>query len=235
MYARAAVNEANKIPAISWTTAGAAMTAKPPAVGSPQKLRAGQTLFAEGDDATGVFEVSQGILKLYKLMPDGRRQIMGFVSSDSLIGITSADSYLYTAEAVTDVGLVRYSRAQFDRLVDEVPGFARRALAVGFHELNSAQDQMLLLGRKTATEKVASFLLFLSGLQSGSVDSDDVHVPMSRSDIADYLGLTVETVSRTLTKLKRDGVIALRNATNTKFVNRDLLEDIAAGEMASAY
>lgn len=199
-----------------------------------QKVKAGKTLFAEGDDASAVFEVVQGILKLYKLLPDGRRQIMGFVSTDKLIGFSDEDVYLYTAEAVTDVSLCRYSKAQFDRLFDEAPGFARRVLAARSQDLHSAQDQMLLLGRKTAVERIATFLLHLAKLQLASSGGTSLYVPMTRCDIADYLGLTIETVSRTFSKLKRDRIINLPEAVRVTVVNRDRLEELAAGETLEA-
>ena len=202
-------------------------------VSAVQKVKAGKTLFAEGDDADTVFEIVQGILKLYKLLPDGRRQIMGFVSTDKLIGFSDEDMYPYSVEALTDVSLCRYSRSQFDRLLDEVPGFARRVLTGRSQDLHSAQDQMLLLGRKTAIERIATFLLHLGKLQLVS-GGTSLHVPMTRADIADYLGLTIETVSRTLTKLKRDKIISLPEAVRITVVDRGRLEELAAGETLEA-
>lgn len=199
-------------------------------VSALQKVKTGKTLFAEGDSADTVFEVVQGILKLYKLLPDGRRQIMGFVSTDKLIGFSDEDMYEYTAEAVTDVSLCRYSRAQFNRLLDEVPGFARRVLNARSQDLQSAQDQMLLLGRKTAIERMATFLLNLCKLQPLPAGGQSIRVPMTRGDIADYLGLTIETVSRTLTKLKRERVISLPQAAEIKLMNRERLEELASGD-----
>lgn len=203
-------------------------------VSTVQMVKPGKTLFAEGEDADTVFEIVQGILKLYKLLPDGRRQIMGFVSTDKLIGFSDEDSYEYTAEALTEVRLCRYSRAQFDRLLDEVPGFARRVLSARSRDLNSAQDQMLLLGRKTAMERIATFLLNLGKMQQKTSGGALLHLPMTRADIADYLGLTIETVSRTLTKLKHDGIIGLPEAVEIRFIDRHRLEELAAGETQEA-
>lgn len=203
-------------------------------VGTTQKVMPGKTLFAEGDDADTVFEIVQGILKLYKLLPDGRRQIMGFVSTDKLIGFSDEETYEYTAEALTEVSLCRYSRAQFNRLLDEMPGFARRVLNGRSQDLHSAQDQMLLLGRKTAMERIASFLLSFGKLQQKPSNSASLHLPMSRADIADYLGLTIETVSRTLTKLKNDSIISLPEAVEIKLIDRHRLEELAAGETLEA-
>lgn len=199
------------------------------AVSSLQKKAPGETLFAEGDDADCIYEVVRGMLRLYKLLPDGRRQITGFVSAGHLLGLAPEGICVYTAEAVTEVSVCRYKRAAFERLIDEVPGFARRLLSVTSHELCAAQNQMLLLGRKAAMEKVASFLLMMADQQGGDGD-ESVGVPMTRSDIADYLGLTIETVSRTLTKLKLSGLIAVPTPARIEIRDRDQLEEMAAGE-----
>jgi CRP/FNR family transcriptional regulator len=197
-------------------------------VGLLQNVPADTALFAEGDDADNVYEVVRGMLKFYKLLPDGRRQIMGFLSAGDLVGLSFTGIHTYSAEAVTDVTLCRYSRASFDRLVDEVPGFARRLLAVRSDELRAAQDQMLLLGRKMSVEKIATFLLMLADRQNDAQDVIDV--PMGRNDIADYLGLTTETVCRTVSKLKSLGIIRAISATKIKLLNRDRLEELAVGE-----
>jgi CRP/FNR family transcriptional regulator, anaerobic regulatory protein len=202
------------------------------AVSAMHKARAGETLFSEGDDADGIYEVVGGMLRLYKLLPDGRRQITGFLGNGQILGLAPEGTHVYSAEAITDVTLCRYPRAGLDRLIDEVPGLARRLLAVTSHELRAAQDQMLLLGRKAAAEKVASFLLLMAD-QQGS--DDEVEVPMARSDIADYLGLTTETVSRTFTKLKVDGLISLPTPNHVEIRDRDQLEDFATGQVDSDF
>jgi len=199
-------------------------------IGTVHRLDAGQALFREGDEADDVFQIVQGIVKLYRLLPDGRRQIVGFVSKQNLVGFDDDETYLYTAEAVTPVSVSRYRRNQFYRLVDEVPGFARHILSARCRDLHSAQDQMLLLGRKTALERIASFLLLLAKMQTEAHGDGSIEVPMTRCDIADFLGLTIETVSRSLTKLRRDKVISLPTATHIEIVNRDRLEDLAGGD-----
>jgi CRP/FNR family transcriptional regulator, anaerobic regulatory protein len=197
------------------------------AVSTLEKKLPGQNVFGEGDNADNIYEVVSGMLRLYKLLPDGRRQITGFLSAGQILGLAPEGSYVYAAEAITEVTLCRYTRRAVERLMDEVPGFARRLLAVTSHELRAAQDQMLLLGRKAAGEKVASFLLLMAAQQSGK---DAVSVPMTRTDIADYLGLTIETVSRTFTKLKLDEVIALPTRGRVDILDRDRLEEFAAGD-----
>lgn len=221
----------NPVPKINFATLavcrglGNEATTNIMAITSLQKKPAGTTIFSEGDAADGVFEVVSGTLRLLKLLPDGRRQVTGFLCAEHLIGLAPEGNWVYTAEAVTDVTLCRYRRAAFERLIDTMPGFARRVLTATSHELRVAQDQMLLLGRKTAAERVASFLLLLADQQG----SEEISVPMSRNDIADYLGLTIETVSRTLTQLKREGIIELTTHTKVVIEDRGALEDLAAG------
>jgi CRP/FNR family transcriptional regulator len=199
------------------------------AISSLQKKAPGETLFSEGDEADSVYEILQGTVRLYKLLPDGRRLITGFLSAGKLLGLAPEGVCIYTAEAVTNVTLCRYKRAALERLMDEAPGFAKRLLSVASHELRAAQDQMLLLGRKTAAEKVASFLLMMAE-GHGDETADELDVPMTRNDIADYLGLTIETVCRILSKLKQEKLIALESKSHIRICDRDRLEELASGD-----
>jgi CRP/FNR family transcriptional regulator len=198
------------------------------AISSLQRKAPGEVLFAEGDETESIYEVVRGTVRLYKLLLDGRRLIIAFLTAGHLLGLALDGVCVYTAEAVTDVTVCRYNRMAFERLVDDVPGLAKRLLAVTSDELRAAQERMLLLGRKSATEKVASFLALMAE-QQGSDDAEEVAIPMTRSDIADYLGLTIGTVSRTLTKLIRQGVIELPRANRIEIRDRDDLEELAAG------
>jgi len=196
-----------------------------------------QMLFQEGDDAENVYNILSGVMKLYKLLPDGRRQITGFVYQGDFLGIASVGTHSYSAEAVSDVSLCRFPRRKLYQLFDRFPALQTRLLGIATDELTAAQDQMLLLGRKTASEKLSSFLLSLSRRMAprGFAADDDVDiagpvpVPMNRSDIADYLGLTVETVSRTLSRLKKAGHIAIADAHHITIVNPEDLRDLAEG------
>jgi len=199
--------------------------------GMAQTVASGEAVFIEGDPAENFYEVIRGTVRLHKLLPDGRRQITGFLSAGHLLGLSHANAYVYSAEAIGPVTVLCYPRARLDRLMDEVPGLARRLLVAASDELRQAQDQMLLLGRKTAAEKIASFLATLATLQGGAA-SEELELPMSRNDIADYLGLTMETVSRTLAKLKRDRLIALPTHTRVELLDRDRLEELAAGGLS---
>jgi CRP/FNR family transcriptional regulator len=194
------------------------------------RVEANQTVFAEGDPAETLFNVTAGTVKLYKLLPDGRRQITGFLMSGDFLGLAVKDSYAYTAETVTATTLCRFPRRKMEALLDEFPKMQRRLFSMAANELASAQDQMLLLGRKTAKEKICSFLLMLSrrAVRRGHKDNP-VYVPMSRADIADYLGLTTETVSRTFTQLKTKGVISLQEGNKIQIGDMDSLYDLAEG------
>ena len=200
-------------------------------VSSLHRKAAGEVLFAQGDTMETIYEVVRGMLCLYKILPDGRRQIIDFLSEGQLILSSAPDgTCLSTAEAITEVTVCRYPRAAFERLMSEVPGLAHRVLRMTSHELNAAQEQMLLLGRKAATEKVASFLLLMADRQGSCETGEKIDLPMGRTDIADYLGLTVETVSRTFSRLKHDGLIALKTPNCIHILNRERLDELAAGD-----
>lgn len=127
------------------------------------RVAANQMIFYEGDPADYVFNVTEGAAKVYRLMPDGRRQITGFLFRGDFLGLALNTSYAFSAEAVTPTRLCRFPRADLEALLDAFPKLERRLLAMAGNELIAAQDQMLLLGRKTAKERIASFLLGLVG------------------------------------------------------------------------
>lgn len=194
------------------------------------ELAAGEPLFDEGEEAGNVYNVTSGTLKVYKLLPDGRRQVTGFLFAGDFLGLAKQETYAFSAEAVSPCLLCRFSRQKLEDLMQRMPKIEQRLLNIASNELVAAQEQMLLLGRKTAREKIASFLLMLSkrARQRGQPD-DPVSVPMSRTDIGDYLGLTTETVSRTFTQLKQDGIIQLLPNHQVKLARHEELEEIAGG------
>ncbi|MDR4307267.1 helix-turn-helix domain-containing protein [Chelatococcus sambhunathii] len=163
-------------------------------------------IFAEGDDAESFYRVVSGVVRTYKTLSDGRRQIDAFHLPGDFFGLESGDEHRFTAEAVGDVTVTAYRRCALEALAMQDTELAKQATAAMMRALERAQDHMLLLGRKCAVEKVASFLL---GLAERMSRSGDIELPMSRIDVADHLGLTIETVSRSLTHLERAGVIAL--------------------------
>ncbi|MBX3536733.1 MAG: helix-turn-helix domain-containing protein [Chelatococcus sp.] len=173
-----------------------------------ESFDAGQTVFWEGDDAEDVFTVVEGLLRLYRSLPDGRRAITGFACAGEIVGIAFTRRYPCSAEAVGEIKLRRVSRRSLYNAADEIPSLRPEALATIAKELARAQDQIVLLGRKTADERVASFILAMAERIGQS--PREIDLPMSRLDMADYLGLTIETVSRVLTRMQRDGMISFR-------------------------
>ena len=171
-------------------------------------VAAGQTLFQEGDEAEAVYNIIEGAVRLFKLLPDGRRQITGFLFSSDFIGLALRDRYAYSVEAVSDSVVCRFPRLKLEALFEEMPRLENSLLDRAANELVAAQDQMLLLGRKTAVERLASFLVTLAARQGATGEGAVLILPMTRTDIADYLGLTIETVSRSITRLRKDGMIA---------------------------
>lgn len=187
-----------------------------------------ETIFYEGDPASHLYNVTSGCVRLSKLLPDGRRQITGFLFSGDFLGLAYIESYAFTAEAVTRVTVCRFPRDRFQALLDDLPELERRLLGVASNELATAQDQILLLGRKSAKEKVASFLLSLARRGHGRRGGGGlIDVPMTRHDIADYIGLTTETVSRTFTKLAGEGVIDLPTPQQVAVRDSETLAELA--------
>lgn len=169
-----------------------------------------ETVFSEEDITTSFCNVLEGVMRLYKLLPDGRRQIVGFALPGDFLGMNVAGRHSFSADAIGSVTICQFAKVPFGRFIEDRPHLLRRINDLAVRELSQARDHMVLLGRRSAEEKVATFLLvWRERLVSLNGPSNTVPLPMSRRDIADYLGLTIETVSRTLTKLERDGVIEI--------------------------
>ncbi|GGF43662.1 Crp/Fnr family transcriptional regulator [Aliidongia dinghuensis] len=193
------------------------------------RLQAHATLASEGDEASHFFNITSGAVKLFKLLPDGRQQIVGFLFPGDFVGLAVRDTYAYTVETIAPATACRFDRRQFERLLERFPNMAFRLRERASDELAIAQEQMLSLGRKSAKERVASFLLQLSrrAVRLG-LPGNPVTLPMTRADIADYLGLTIETVSRTITRLKTSRIITL-GPDHTVTLHRERLEEIGEG------
>jgi CRP/FNR family transcriptional regulator len=173
-------------------------------------LDAKATVFAEGARADAIWSLDSGSVLLSKLLRDGRRQVIGIAVSGDFLGLPMQSMNGSTATTLTPVVLRRFDRVRFTDLLNRTPDLMRRVFETFSQELALAQDHMLLLGRRSAEEKVAAFLLHLrdrwaplQGLTSR------IDLPMTRQDIGDYLGLTLETVSRTMTKLAQRKMIAV--------------------------
>lgn len=179
-------------------------------IGQRLQYRSNEPVFTQEEIATSCYNVLEGVMRLYKLLPDGRRQIVGFALPGDFLGIAVDGRHGISADAVGPVVACRFVKKSFARFVEDKPNLLRRINEFVGRDLAEAQEQLVLLGRRSAEEKVAAFLVKWRGrlAQAGSA-SEITPLPMSRLDIADYLGLTIETVSRTFTKLERDGVIEI--------------------------
>lgn len=197
------------------------------AIVSHRDVVAGQVIFEEGETADYAYNISSGEVRLYKLMPDGRRQITGFLSAGDFLGLVSNDAYAYGAEAITPVELCCMRLNNLERLVSDLPPVRDRLLDMSRDELAAAQEQMLLLGRKTAREKVLTFLLARHDHADPRSPDGTLRLPMSRTDIADYLGLTIETVSRTFTSLRDEGLIELPDTHTVRFPDIETVRETA--------
>jgi CRP/FNR family transcriptional regulator len=201
-------------------------------------LPPGSTMVEEGQAAESFFNITRGTVKLFKSLPDGRRQITGFADPGQFLGLSRAGLYAFGAETVDTVHVCRFQRPQFEALLTDLPHLKRNLLTAITDRLAEAQEQMLLLGRKTAREKVASFLLGRTQVEQSPQDdtpSDPApiaSVPMTRVDIADYLGLTIETVSRTISALRREKLITSTENHCIRILLPDALRQIATGQTA---
>ncbi len=195
-------------------------------------LNPGQILFLQEDPADSVFNVTRGHIRLLKLLADGRRQVTGFLYPGDFLGLAYGPDYAYTAEAIDKVTLCRFPREKFKAFFEEFSQLEKRLLQIASNELIAAQDQMVLLGRKLAVEKVATFLINLSRhAERRGEGGTELHLPMTRADIGDYLGLSTETTSRTLTQLTKDGLIEIPTPPRIVLRQKDMLEEIAEGEV----
>lgn len=194
-------------------------------------LSANSEVFFEGDAAEYIYNVNAGTVKIFKSLQDGRRQVLGFPVDGDLLGYPVGDTHSYSAETLTPVQLCRVSRARLRGLASDFPALESKLLEITAGELADTQAQMTLLGRKSAPERVASFLIQLSdkSIANGGV-GNPLSLPMSRHDIADFIGLTAETVSRVLTQFTRDGLISIPQPYQVDLLNIEELRDLGAAE-----
>ncbi len=194
--------------------------------GTTLTVQRDREIHAQGDDANCCYRILSGCVRMVKLMEDGRRQIGEFLMAGDVFGFDALDTYDFAAEAVSDVVLRRYPRRMVDALAESSMPLARRLRDMTSVSLRMAHTRLVLLGRKTASERIASFLLEMADrLPQGRPAVLDL--PMSRTDMADHLGLTIETVCRVLAHLRRDGTIAIDRGAIT------VRDDQALQEMAS--
>jgi CRP/FNR family transcriptional regulator, anaerobic regulatory protein len=167
-------------------------------------------LFSQGERSTRVYIITDGVVRLYKLLPDGRRQVIGFKLPGDLVGLSAAETHALSGDAINHVMACQFPKQAIARFSHDKLAMLRRMNEMANRELTRAHERMMLLGRFTADEKMASFLVgWRDRLAEIGRSKPDILLPMSRRDIADYLGLTIETVSRTFTKLEKEKVFAV--------------------------
>lgn len=191
-------------------------------------LAKGATVFMEGDKNTYLFNVVSGAVCLSKLLPDGRRQITGFLFPGDFLGLSVADTYAYTAETLSNTSLCRFNRANLIKILDRFPKLEHRLLELASNELSEAQAHMLMLGQKDVTEKISATLIHLINRIGQSCDGETIlDLPMTRTDLADYAGVTTESVSRCFTKLRKASVISLPEPSIVHILQETELDRLA--------
>ncbi|MGX9181711.1 Crp/Fnr family transcriptional regulator [Mesorhizobium sp. BHbdii] len=176
----------------------------------------GTELIGDAEPIETYSNLLSGVVKLTKVLGDGRQQIVGLQFAPDFLGRPFKSESEINAEAATEVSLCSFPKAAIERMMREAPALEHRLLKQTLMELDEAREWMVTLGRKTAAEKVASFLFLIARNIDPATDtskgSATFDLPLTRADIADFLGLTVETISRQLTKLRADGVIQIKNS-----------------------
>lgn len=197
------------------------------------ELQKGNSLILEGDPTDNVYNIIEGDIILSRMSQDGRRQILGFLSQGDFIGLTLSENYRFSADALAPTRLCRFDRRSIDELVERFPNMDRQVRRMGAAAIDSMLDLVFSLGRKTAEERVATFLLQQS-MKQGCPHSParEIRLAMTRGDIADYLGLTLETVSRIISRLRSDRVIRLLATNRIEILDADALAERAEAELA---
>ena len=195
------------------------------AAGTVVQIPEGREIFAEGDEPDVFYKVVSGVVRVCKFLNDGRRQIVAFHVAGEVFGYELGADRQLAAEAVSDCTLICYRRRGIELLAQKDQAVSQQLLQYAMQNLAQAQAHSLLLARRGAAEKVACFLL---DWQERSNGDGAIHLAMTRQEIADYLALTIETVSRSFSQFERDGVIALPNTRDLRLLDTQALEEMAA-------
>ena len=193
-------------------------------IGAPMPFARNAEIYGEDEPAEYLYKVISGAVRSYRVLNDGRRQIGAFLLPGDMFGLEAGATHATSAEAVADSVILVIKRSAVLALAERDPEVARQLWTLTAKELGRVQNHMLLLIRN-AQERIANFLLEMAERAAGT---DSVELPMSRQDIADYLGLTIETVSRTLTQLEAEAAIALPTSRRVVLRNRSALSRLNA-------
>ncbi|MBY5814559.1 Crp/Fnr family transcriptional regulator [Rhizobium leguminosarum] len=195
---------------------------------STELVETGQAICWEGDDAKHLFQIVEGVVRLHRIIGEGRRVITAFHFAGDVVGASLLGEFLFTAEAVTDCKIRRISRKNFHQEVARCDELRPAYIDLLCRENAAAHDQMVLLSKKNAEERLCTFILRLAS-RPGARRRDVLRVPMNRQDIADYLGLTIETVSRTITKLAARDVLVAQGRHDLKILSMEKLARLSGG------
>ena len=199
--------------------------------GTLRGVEAKEHIFTEGDKKAFVYSVVTGAVCLYKVLPDGRRQVIDFAYPGDLIGLGSGAIETLNAQATVATRVRCTSLGALRQAASCDPAMALRLYEALSRELAAMRDHLICVGQRSAMERVTSFLLALSKRnEARGRDAMTVELPMTRADIGDFLGLTIETVSRTFSKLKCLGAIEIDQGTTIRLVDTDQLQALAEGE-----
>jgi CRP/FNR family nitrogen fixation transcriptional regulator len=193
-------------------------------MGAPMRFGCNAEIFGEDEQAEYLYQVISGAVRTYRMLDDGRRQVVQFYLPGDIFGVEAASVHQCSAEAIAESQVLVVKRSSVMARAERERDFSRQLWMLTVRELQRVQQHSLVL-IKSAEERVAGFLLEMAGRCSGS---GAIELPMSRQDIADYLGLTIETVSRTFTQLVQSGVIALKTSRRIQFRNRAALLQLDA-------
>jgi CRP/FNR family transcriptional regulator len=204
-----------------------------------RSFQAGQTVIWSGDRMDFVASVISGIATLTQTMEDGRRQMVGLLLPSDFVGRPGRSTAAYDVTATTDLVMCCFRKKPFEELILSTPHISQRLLEMTLDELDAAREWMLLLGRKTAREKIASLLAIIArrdvSLNPRSKGPIVFDLPLTREEMADYLGLTLETVSRQVSALRRDGVISLEGKRHVTVNDFDRLLEVAGDDTDGGY
>lgn len=195
-------------------------------------LQAREHIFFDGDPKDHIYKVEKGAVCLYKTLPDGRRQIVDFAYPGDLIGLSTLESHVFSAQAIALTRLRCLPAGLLEEMARSDPRVGVQLYQALSDQLLSAHDLLLTVGQRNATERLAALLMALSRRNDrGGADPLRIALPMTRADIADFLSLTIETVSRTFTKLRQGGVIDLAHSSLVVIRDERALARLAAGEV----
>lgn len=200
---------------------------------SVRRLRSKEQVFCEGDLRTNVFQIEDGVVTIYQMLNDGRRQIIDFAYPGDFVGLGTTPEHLFGAEATCEARLRCYGAAALEETARNDPSLALQLYKAVSLELLAARALLVAIGQRSAIERVAAFLLMLQRrTAAGNGRACDLHLPMRRADIGDFLGLTIETVSRTITKLRAMHIIEVSHGTDIRINDLERLAELSEGQFA---